>query len=284
MRTCFVSLVTFLGLMAAGLIYANQAATPKTAQSNDAAPPQTETKAPAFEVVAIKPSDPMAPRPDGCFMKGQPGGQTFIGRCMPLRLMITYAYKIIDSQLVGGPTWMDTEQFDFDAKADHTLTRAELAPMMQTMLAERFNLKFHTEARTMPALVLTVDKSGNKMTANTGANDWTIAIMPAPAKTMPKFKGTRCPVSYLSWWIAQRQSRPVVDKTGLDGFWDFTLEYVPDQLGEQARKGPGGEPVPPMDGPNLITALREQLGLKLEQAKAPVDVYIIDRVEKVAAN
>jgi uncharacterized protein (TIGR03435 family) len=277
MRNRFVSVVAFLGLVAAGLMNANQAAT-----SNTAAASQAEGKAPAFEVAAIKPSDPAA-RINGCFMKGQPGGQTFIGRCITARLLITYSYKIIDSQLVGGPGWLDTELYDFDAKADHSLTRAELAPMLQTMLAERFKLQFHRETRTMPALALSVDKAGAKMKANDGPNEWEIAITSAPGSSMPKFKGTRCPMSYLSWWIAQRMNRPVVDQTGLDGFWDFTLEFVPDGLGE-GRKGPNGEPTPALDGPNLPTALRQQLGLKLETEKGPVDVYVIDHLEKATAN
>jgi uncharacterized protein (TIGR03435 family) len=277
MRNRFVSLVAFLGLVAAGLMNADQAAT-----SNSAEPSQAESKAPAFEVAAIKPSDPAA-RNNGCFMKGQTGGQTFIGRCITARLLITYSYKIIDSQLVGGPGWLDTELYDFDAKADHSLTRAELAPMLQTMLAERFKLQFHRETRTMPALALSLDKTGAKMKANDGPNEWEIAITPAPGASMPKFKGTRCPMSYLSWWIAQRMNRPVVDHTGLDGFWDFTLEFVPDGLGE-GRKGPTGEQLPALDGPNLPTALRQQLGLKLETEKGPVDVYVIDHVEKATAN
>jgi len=276
MAKSFVSLVAFLGLMAAALMSANQAGTSNTAAFSQ------ESNAAAFEVAAIKPSDPMA-RTNGCFMKGQPGGQTFIGRCITARLLITYSYKIIDSQLVGGPNWLDTELYDFDAKADHSLTRAELAPMFQTMLAERFKLQFHRETRTMPALVLTVDKTGVKMKPNNGPNDWVIAIMPAPGASMPKFKGTRCPTSYLSWWIAQRENRPVLDKTALDGFWDFTLEFVPDGL-EEGRKGPIGEPMPAMEVPALPSALREQLGLRLEPVKGPVDVYVIDHVEKATGN
>ena len=277
MRSRSVPLVAFLGLMAAGL-NARQAAT-----SNTAASPQAETSAQAFEVAAIKPSDPAA-RANGCFMKGQPGGQTFIGRCITARLLITYSYKIIDSQLVNGPNWLDTELYDFDAKADRPLTRAELAPMLQTMLADRFKLQFHRETRTMPALALTVEKTGTKMKANDGPNTWEIAITSAPAATLPRFKGTRCPVSYLSWWIAQRENRPVVDKTGLDGFWDFTLEFVPEGLGDSRKGGPNGDPMPPLDGPSLSTALREQLGLKLEPGKSPVDVYVIDHVEKATGN
>ena len=248
-----------------------------------AAAAQAESKAPAFEVASIKPSDPMA-RANGCFLKGQPGGQTFVGRCVSVRLLITYSLKIIDSQLVGGPSWLDSELYDLDAKADHTLTREEVAPMLETLLADRFKLQFHREARPLPSLVLTVDKGGPKMEANNGPNEWVIAIMPAPGASIPKFKGTRCPVYYLSWWIAQRENRPVVDKTGLAGYWDFTLEFVPEGFGEGLRKGLEGTPSPPLDGPNLRSALREQLGLKLEPAKGPVDIYVIDHVEKAAGN
>jgi uncharacterized protein (TIGR03435 family) len=266
MTKCIVSPVACLILIAAG----------KTALSSQA------DKAPAFEVAAIKPSDPMA-RVNGCFMKGQPGGQTFIGRCVSVRLLITYSLKIIDSQLVGGPAWLDSELYDFDAKADHSLTREEVAPMLQTLLAERFKLQLHREARTMQSLVLTVDKGGPKMTANNGPNEWVIAIMPAPGASIPKFKGTRCPMSYLSWWVAQRENRPVVERTGLAGYWDFSLEFVPEGLGD-GRKGPEGTPLPPLDGPNLRSALREQLGLKLEPEKGPVDVYVVDHVEKATGN
>jgi uncharacterized protein (TIGR03435 family) len=215
---------------------------------------QTETKTPSFEVVSIKRSDPAAR--NGC------------------------------SQLAGGPDWLDTEFYDFQAKADHSLTRTELPAVFQALVAERFKLQFHRETRTLPALVLTVDKSGAKMKANDGPDEWAISIVGdgggSPPKP-PKFKGTRCAMSYLTWWIAQRENRPVLDKTGLPGFWDFTLEFVPDGMGD-GRKGPGGEALPAFDGPTLYTALREQLGLKLESTKGPVEVYVIDHVERATAN
>jgi uncharacterized protein (TIGR03435 family) len=277
------TLVAALALTAAGLIApaasrADQdrpAAGPSFAQDRPGA-------GPSFEVATIKRSDPAAR--DGCFIKGQPGGQTFVGSCVTLRLLIKYSFKITDSQLAGGPDWLDTELYDFQAKADHSLTRAELPPLFQSMLADRFKLQFHKETRTLPALLLSVDKTGSKMKANNGPDEWAISITmargaapPAP----PKFQGTRCAMSYLSWWISQLQNRPVVNQTGLDGFWDFTLEFVPD--GMDGRKGPNGEPVT-FDGPTLYTALREQLGLKLESAKGPVEVYVIDHVERPTAN
>ena len=241
---------------------------------------QPTKPAPTFDVASIHQTDPSAP-PTPCFMRGQAGGQTYTGRCIALSVIIKRAYQIVDSQLSGGPDWLNTTLFDFDAKTDRPTTRADVEPLFQSFLADRFNLKMHTEQRTMQALVLTVDGAGNKMTPNTTDYEWEIPIQGAGGP-IPKVKGIRCPMSYFSWYIGQRQNRPVVDHTGLKGFWDFTLEFVPDGMSE--RRGPDGAILPPLDGPNIYTALREQLGLKMQSQKIPVDVYIIDHVEKPTAN
>jgi uncharacterized protein (TIGR03435 family) len=260
--------LAIVGMLAARLTDAGQSVTSKS----------------AFEVATIKRSDPSA-RNNGCFIKGQAGGQTFVGRCVSLRLLIKYSYRIIDSQLDGGPDWLDNELYDFDAKADHPLNRAELPVFFQSLLADRFQLKFHRETRTLPALVITVDKAGSKMKSNDSPDQWAISIVrdggtpPSP----PKFKAVRCTMSYLGWWIAQQESRPVLDRTDLTGYWDFTLEFVPEWLGD-GRKGSNGEPMPVVDGPTLDKAMREQLGLRLEPAKGPVEVYVIDHVERPSAN
>jgi uncharacterized protein (TIGR03435 family) len=246
------------------------------------APAQSPKPAPTFDVASIREVDPSKrPTTGGCYMRGQPGGETFTGRCIALSLIIKRAYRIVDSQLSGGPAWLNTTLFDFEAKTDRPTTRADVEPLFQSFLADHFNLKMHTEPRTMQALVLTVDGAGNKMTANTTDYEWEIPVQGVPG-TIPKLKGIRCPMSYLSWYIGQMQNRPVVDRTGLKGFWDFTLEFVSDGIPE--RKGPDGAMLPPLDGPNIYTALREQLGLKMEAQKTAVDVYIIDHVEKPAAN
>jgi uncharacterized protein (TIGR03435 family) len=241
------------------------------------APAQSSKPAPSFDVAAIRETDPSLPR-NQCYMRGQAGGQTFTGRCIPLSAIIKRAYRIIDSQLSGGPNWLNTTVFDFEAKTDRPTTRADVEPLFQSFLAERFNLKMHTEQRAMQALVLSADGAGNKMTPNTTDYEWEIPIQPAPG-AIRKVKGIRCPLSYLSWYLGQVQNLPVVDRTGLKGFWDFTLEFVPDGMPE--RIGSDGAPI---DGPNLYTALREQLGLKMAAQKTLVDVYVIDHVEKPAAN
>jgi uncharacterized protein (TIGR03435 family) len=247
---------------------------------------QNPKAGPTFDVAAIRQTDLSAPRGE-CYMRGQAGGQTFTGRCIPLALIIKRAYRLIDSQLTGGPDWINTTLFDFEAKTDRPTTRADVEPLFQAFLAERFNLKMHTEPRNMQALVLTVDPGGNKMTPNKTDYEWDIPIQRPPNK-IPKVKGVRCPMTYFSWYLGQLQNRPVIDHTGLTGFWDFTFEYVPDNFAEiQAkpeRKGPDGEAAPAIDGPNIYAALHEQLGLKLQAQKTNVDVYVIDHVEKPGAN
>lgn len=250
---------------------------------------QSEKKAPlAFEVASVKPSD-LAARAGG--IRPLPGGQTYVAEAAPLKLMIRLMYKITDSQIVGGPDWMGTALFDVRAKAEKPSSVDDLHEMFQTLLADRFKLKFHREMRTLPALVLTVDKPGSKMKPNESTEPFDVPIKlasggrpPAP----PKFAGTHVPMEYLRWWLGQAvgnfrpgQERPVVDKTGLTGFYDFTLEFAPDLSGLNTVEGTAP---PQFDGPTIFTALREQLGLKLESAKGPVEVFVIDHAEKPTEN
>src|SRR5215469_10223944 len=110
-------------------------------------PAQDPKPAPSFDVASIREIDPSAPRTQ-CYMRGQAGGQTFTGRCIALSVLIKRAYRIVDSQLSGGPGWLNTTLFDFEAKTDRPTTRADVEPLFQSFLADRFNLKMHTEQRT----------------------------------------------------------------------------------------------------------------------------------------
>jgi uncharacterized protein (TIGR03435 family) len=227
---------------------------------------------PAFEVVSIKPSDP-ATLNGG--IKGNPGGQTFSAVNLSLRFLIKYAYKISDSQVAAGPDWLDKDRYDIQMKAEHPINRTEFPALVKSMLTDNFKLQFHKETRTQTALVMTTDKAGSKMKPNDGPDEWEISVQYVPNGPPPapvKVKGVRCSMMALAYWIAQIENRAVVDKTELPGYYDFTIEYAPNV--EQ----------PVFDGPNLITALRQQLGLKMESAKTPVEVYVIDRAEKPADN
>jgi uncharacterized protein (TIGR03435 family) len=234
-----------------------------------------QTKTPlAFEVIAIKPS-PAGTR--GGMIRPLPGGQTYRATGVPARLMMKLMYKITDSQIAGAPSWMDTDLYDVEAKAAKPSNIDELHEMFQTLLADRFKLQFHRETREIRAYVLTVDKAGPKMKVSEGEAEDPFAIPIRP--TGPgKISGTRVPMSYFAWFMAQQLNTPVVDKTGLDKLYDFTFEVTRPPEGES-----GGPPTAP-DFTAMFAALHQQLGLNVEQRKAPVEVFVIDHVERPAEN
>jgi bla regulator protein BlaR1 len=243
-----------------------------------------------FEVTSVKPRTVMPKPGEFAGIHVLPGGQTYEARAATLKNMIRLMYKISDVQIVGAPDWINTDRFDVDAKAEKPTTLDNLHIMFQNLMADRFKLQFHRETRTMPAFVLTVDKGGSKMKVNEEPEPFQIPIQfssGGPPPTPPTFAGKRVDMEYLRWWLGQQlretqlMDRPVVDQTGLKGFFDFKLTYAPDFSG---RTGPNGEPPPSFDGPNLFQALKEQLGLKLESTKGPVEVFIIDHVEKPSEN
>jgi uncharacterized protein (TIGR03435 family) len=227
----------------------------------------------AFEVASVKPSTPGG---RGGGIRPMPGGQTYIATNVPLRLMIKVMYRLNDSQIVGGTDWMDTDRWDVDAKAERPSSVDQLHEMFQTLLAERFKLRFHRERKELAAYALSVDKSGSKLKVSDSKEPFDVPIKPGdqPGKSV----GTRVPMEYLCFFLAQLLNVPVVDQTGLDAFYDFTLELpAPAPL-----LTPG--PAPAADGPDIFTALRQQLGLKLESRKAPVEVFVIDHVERPTNN
>ena len=237
---------------------------------------QATTSVPlAFDVASVKPSNPggrglMLIRP-------MPGGQTYIARNVPLRMMITAMYRITDSQIAGGPDWIDTEHYDIDAKAERPSTLEQLHEMFRTLLADRFQLRYHHETREIPAYVLTVANSGTKLKPSESQEIFDVPIKPdGPSRVV----GTRVPMSYLSWYLSFRVGRPVVDGTALDGFYDFTLAWLPNP----GLDSPGVQYNDPSEEPAILVAVREQLGLKSQPRKAPIEVLIIDHVVRPQAN
>jgi uncharacterized protein (TIGR03435 family) len=238
----------------------------------------SETNSPlAFDVISVKPAEANSTnagiRPTG--------SQRYVATNVPVRLMMKLMYKITDSQIVGAPAWMDNDRWDVEAKTERPATLDQLHEMFQTLLADRFKLQFHKEKRELSALVLSVDKSGAKLKVSE-SQDWTdIPIKPAgPGRIV----GTRVPIPYFCWFLAQQANIPIVDNTGLTGFYDFTLQLPTPQPGTEVPGSKVGEPAPQDRMADAFAALREQLGLKLESRRAPVEVYVIDHVERPAAN
>ena len=231
-----------------------------------------------FEVASIRPSEPGA---RGGGIKPLPGGGGYVVQNVSVKLMIGLMYKVPMRQITGGPGWLDSDHYDIEAKADHSYSLDDLHVMFQHLLADRFNLKFHKETREGPVYALMVDKSGSKMKINESEQDFKIPITFGNNNT---FIGTRVPMQYLCWWLGQQlqgDERPVIDKTGLDKNYDFTLSFAPELPPDSPK-----ENLPPglLDRPSIFDALKEQLGLRLQAQKGPVEYYVIDHMEKPSEN
>lgn len=238
------------------------------------APPKAER--PEFEVATVKPAKQDQ---TGGGIRPLPGGQSYIAQNVPVRLIIMLMFHLTDTQVAGGPSWIGSDRWDIEAKAEHPASVDELHVMFQNLLIDRFNLKFHTEKKEMPVYSLVVDKPGSKMKPNNSPEPYEIPIRGAGRG---KIAAQRCSMSYFTWVLAQQAGRPVLDKTGLPGFYDFTFEWMPQPVTlpgtDGADASAGGE------GPSLFTALREQLGLRLDAGKGPVEVMVIDQIGKPTAN
>jgi uncharacterized protein (TIGR03435 family) len=239
---------------------------------------KTQGRAPlSFEIATIKPAPPGK---QGGAMMPHPGGQVYEVYASTLKLMIRVTYRITDQQIVGGEDWVDKERWDILAKAEHPATGPQRGEMVQTLLATRFNLKYHIEKRNLPALALTVYKPG-KLLVNTNTNlrdgDWLPIRMTSP---LGGFKGERATMSYFTWWFASNiLKQPIVDRTGLQDFYDFDLHF-----NLAALNSTQDENADTPAGPSLFTALKEQMGLKLSRIKGPVEVIVIDHADRPSAN
>jgi uncharacterized protein (TIGR03435 family) len=235
-----------------------------------------------FEVASLKAS---APGGRGGGIRPAPGGERYVATNVPLRLLIMVAYRVKTEQITGGPAWMDTNTYDMNAKAERPSSVEELHTMLQNLLAERFQLKFHRDTKEMPVYALTVDKGGHKIKpheAQSAGDPWIDTAIEQVVRV--KLTATSVPMDYFAWRLGMLVDRPVIDQTKLKGGYDFTLAYTR-ELPPGIREGAliNGAPID-TSGPNLFGALREQLGLKLEPQKGPVDVLVIDRAEKPVEN
>jgi uncharacterized protein (TIGR03435 family) len=245
------------------------------------AQPQTPPKTLKFEVATLKPTQDSSGR--GGIRPAQ-GGERYLATAVPLRLMIMVAYQLKTEQIVGGPDWMNTDRWDMNAKAEKPSTSDELHLMLQDLLAERFQLKFHRETKELPVYVLSVDKAP-KMTPHDAASAGDPWIDQAVDRVVQvRLSAKFCPMDYFAWRLGQLLDRPVINKTQIKGGFDFELSYTRD-LPPGIREGAllNGEPID-TSGPNIFTAIRQQLGLKLEAQKGPVETLVIDHVEKAAEN
>jgi len=260
-------------------------ATPSTEWAIPEPPPPPRLMAadakPIFEVATIKPSNPDTP---GQAINVGPSG-AFTTRNTALFDLIKFAYAVHARQVTGGPSWIESDRFDILAKPDTPgmPNATQLRSMVQKLLAERFGLEFHREKKELSAYVITVDKAGLKMTKIEGNR----GNLPGFGGRGPGGIGVRnsTMAEFADFLQARILDRPVVDQTGLTDRYDFTLEWRPDTA-QLAAAGPNPPALPQNieDRPDLLTAFRQQLGLKMESGKAPVEVLVIDKVTKPTEN
>jgi uncharacterized protein (TIGR03435 family) len=188
-----------------------------------------------------------------------------------LQYLIRSAYRIQADQIVGGPAWLDSDRYDIDAKTGGTekISPELFRTMLQNLLADRFGLKTHRETRQMTVYVLVADKGGTRLREDTEGGGNRLNTDRVAGKAV--LTGTRVSMEQFSGYIGDKLSRVVIDKTELEGVYDFTLEWDPEQA-------------PGAIGPSMFTGLREQLGLRLESQKTPVDVLVIDSVGRPSEN
>ena len=235
-----------------------------------------------FDVASFKPSTAAGP---GGGIRPAPGGQRYVANNCPIKVMIQVAYRIKAEQIVGGPGWLGTDGYDMEAKAEKASTADELHVMLVNLLVDRLQLKFHHETKDMSMYALTVDKGGHKLTPHEAASAGDPWIDQAQPKFLHlKLSATSAPMDYFAFRLAQLLDRPVVDLTGLKGGYDFKLEFTRDLPPGFPEGGKINGEDPDVTGPTLFAALKQQLGLELKSQKGPVDVIVIDHVEKPTSN
>lgn len=271
-----------------------------TAQTN-LPPGNASGPAPKFEVASIR---PVAPGTGFIPSRSLPGGAVDLHNVTVQELMVN-AWHVFPYQIRGAPAWLRTAGYDISAKPETAAKPGEVNLMLQELLKDRFELAIHHETKNLaiyalvkahkdgtlgPALV--ESKEGGCVVRIPG----TLPPRPDPAKpaTRPcgllmmrprKLSGAAVPIVVLAEQFALRLGRTVLDMTGLKGNYDIDLEWTSDEGALPFLEG-SPDPVPPPDpqGQTILAALKEQLGLKIESRKAPVNVIVIDHVERPSAN
>lgn len=240
-----------------------------------------------FEVASIKPADPAA---TGARVGVSPGGM-FTATNVTLKALIQQAYEVRDFQISGGPGWLDTQRYDIAAKSNlngasddemrkmtdqqRDAIKAQFLLKLRMLLADRFQLKIHRETKELPVYALTVARNGPKIkiAVDDDATRSSLGIRRGDAGKA-QIRGIRVPLANLVRILSDQVGRSVMDKTELNGNYDFKMTFTPDM----GLQGPAG------DGPSIFTALQEQLGLRLESEKGPVEVLVVDSAQKASEN
>jgi uncharacterized protein (TIGR03435 family) len=260
---------------------------------------------PKFDVASVKPAVPQGLM----LVRPLPGRLTANAT---LQMLMQNAYAAQAFQITGGPDWINADRFEIDANADGNATRDQIFLMLQSLLEERFQLTFHRETRELPVYALVAAKSGLKLPSSREGTcvastpdtppDWAGGIMAPPQAGQPPL--TRCgavrvmleptgaralggkvPMAEFARTLSMVTDRTVIDRTGFGGLFDVQMTFLPDD------STPAMPPPPPdvaaaleSRTPSILSALQEQLGLKLESTRGPVEVIVIDHAERPSGN
>jgi uncharacterized protein (TIGR03435 family) len=283
--------------------FATAAALALLAPLRTVASARAQTPAPTarlqFEAASIKPS-PFFDRIMS--VRALPGRLTADAT---LQVLMQYAYGVQPFQLVGGPGWLMSDHYEIEAKADVSANRDRIFRMLQSLLEDRFQLKTHRELKELPVFTLVSNRGGFKLPAPRdgvcvdspadAAVEWAgSGRMAAPGELQPakgrcgsaivglgQLRGGKIAMSELVRTLSMVLGRSVIDRTGFTSLFDVQLDFVPDETTPAMPPPPPGSGI---SGVSIAQALQEQLGLRLEPAKGPVEVIVVDQAERPSAN
>lgn len=215
-----------------------------------------------FEVAAIKPSRPGL---QGMLYRGL-GTNHFTATNVSTRELIIMAYHLFNHQVTGGPNWIDSERYDISAKAPDVSDLKQMEELVQSLLEDRFQLKFHRETKEMPMFELAAGKKAPKL------GDPVAGLRDSAYPGL--VEAHNAGIGYLAFSLSYQLGRTVVNKTGIEGKFSYTLKYTP-----EGRRPRGDE-----ESVSVFTAIQEQLGLQLKSIKGDVEILVVDQVERPGEN
>lgn len=217
----------------------------------------------SFELATIKPTPESSPPAS---IRSLPGGRLETQN-VTLRMLIKWAWDLDDDRLSGGPKWLDDVHYDVVGQAPAgELPRGALYRMMQSLLRDRFHLTTHNETRELTAYEMVIDKTGPKVHTVDASGGF--ASSPFQMTDRSRITGTKVTATMLAKVLSEQVKHPVEDATGFKDAFDFTLEWAPDSD-------------PSSNRPSIFTAIREQLGFRLDVKKKAVDVLVIDSIDRI---
>jgi uncharacterized protein (TIGR03435 family) len=271
-----------------------------TAALSGAAPlPATaEVKLPAFDVISIKPN-----KSDSEMIRVMYKPDGYSATNISLKMLILGAYGLKEDQLSGLPSWADSTRYDIDAKVAapdlaelQKLKNDQRRLLLLPLLADRFKLTVHDETKILPIYELVIAKNGSKLKEATPGDTYANGVKGPDGVGRGGMMSMRpgqltaqaVPVTSLVNILSQQLHRTVVDKTGLTGKYDISLQWAQDDTSNPMFKGTDGsqsaDPPPDASGPSIFTAIQEQLGLRLQSSRGPVQVVVIDHIEMPSEN